>query len=155
MIITLSKKHLAAFAVCLFMALSAEAQVPVVKFTANKLVIEQYESVQLFDSSTNNPIEWEWNVYDSTTYASSSFYPNLANGDVYSDPWGSGNDEFSKNPEFAFDLPGFYTVTLRCRNSSGWSTVLVKKGYIECVLPTQYNIGYGTCGENNDKSVGS
>ncbi len=129
------------------------AQVPVVKFGASKRVVEQYESVQMFDSSTNAPYQWEWNIYDSTTYKSSGFYPSLNGGEVYSDPWGNGNNEFAKNAEFAFDYPGTYTVTLRSRNSSGWSTVLVKKGYIKCSLPTQYNLGYGTYGPNNDNVV--
>ncbi len=136
-------------------SIAIRAQVPVAKFGASKLLFEQYDGVQFFDSSTNAPYQWEWNAYDSTTYKSTGYYPNLADGNVYSDPWGNGNNEFSKNPEFAFDIPGTYTITMRCRNSTGWSTTLIKKGYVKAVLPTQYYLGYGTYGPNNDNIVES
>ncbi|MCC6817762.1 MAG: hypothetical protein IT245_02580, partial [Bacteroidia bacterium] len=67
----------------------APTAVPVVDFVAERVTIEQYSSVRLFDLSTNGPWAWTWDVYDSTTYASSGYYPNLADGDLYSDPWGN------------------------------------------------------------------
>ncbi len=129
--------------------------IPVVDFVADRVMIEQYESMQLFDLSTNGPWEWTWDVYDSTTYASSGYYPNLTDGDLYSDPWGNGNNEFTRNPEFAFDVPGCYTVVLTCKNDVGPSVAKRKVCYITVTLPTQYNLGYGTYGPNNDNVVGS
>jgi uncharacterized repeat protein (TIGR01451 family) len=131
------------------------AQVPVVKFGATKVKLEIYDFVELLDSSTNSPYQWEWNLYDSTTYKTSNYYPSISGGDVISDPNGTGKSEFTKNPEFTFDVPGDFTVTLRCRNSTGWSTLLVRKGYIKVRLPTVYNLGYGTYGPNNDNVVQS
>ncbi len=132
------------------------SQVPSAKFGPNKLIyVEQYGSTQLFDSSTNNPTQWEWYIFDSITYKSQGFYPNLSSGEIYSDPWGNGNDEFSKNPEFAFDVPGTYSVKMRCKNSTGWSNWVIKKNCIKVQLPTLYNLGYGTYGANNDNIVDS
>ena len=76
----------------------APTAIPVVDFVADRVLIEQYESMQVFDLSSNGPFEWTWDVYDSTTYASSGYYPNLTDGDLYSDPWGTGNNEFTRNP---------------------------------------------------------
>ncbi|MBL7837296.1 MAG: DUF5011 domain-containing protein [Bacteroidetes bacterium] len=133
----------------------APTAVPVVDFVAERTTIEQYQSVRLFDLSTNGPWSWTWDVYDSTTYASQGYYPNLADGDLYSDPWGNGYDEFSQNPEFAFDVPGCYTVVLTAQNDVGPSVPKRKVCYITVTLPTQYNLGYGTYGPNNDNVVGS
>lgn len=133
----------------------APTAIPVVDFVADRVQIEQYESMQLFDLSTNGPWEWTWDVYDSTTYASSGYYPNLTDGDLYSDPWGNGNNEFTRNPEFAFDIPGCYTVVLTCKNDIGNSVPRRKVCYITVTLPTQYNLGFGTYGPNNDNIVGS
>lgn len=134
----------------------AIAQVPVAKFGPNKILYcEQYGSVQLFDSSTNSPYQWEWNVYDSTTYNFQGYYPNLSTGEIYSDPNGNGNNEFSKNPEFAFDIPGTYSVRMRSRNSTGWSNWVVKKICIKVQRPTTYILGYGVYGANNDNIVDS
>lgn len=133
----------------------APSAIPVVDFVADRVQIEQYESMQLFDLSTNGPWEWTWDVYDSTTYASSGYYPNLTDGDLYSDPWGNGNNEFTRNPEFAFDVPGCYTVVLTAKNDVGPSAAKRKVCYVTVTLPTQYNLGYGTYGPNNDNVVGS
>ena len=133
----------------------APTAVPVVDFVADRVTIEQYQSMRLFDLSTNGPWAWTWDVYDSTTYASSGYYPNLTDGDLYSDPWGNGNDEFTQNPEFAFDVPGCYTVVMTCKNDVGPSATKRKICYVTVTLPTQYNLGYGTYGPNNDNVVGS
>jgi len=133
----------------------APTAIPVVDFVADRVSIEQYESMQVFDLSSNGPFEWTWDVYDSTTYASSGYYPNLTDGDLYSDPWGTGNNEFTQNPEFAFDIPGCYTVVLTAKNDVGPSAPKRKVCYITVTLPTQYNLGYGTYGPNNDNVVGS
>jgi hypothetical protein len=81
------------------LTLKAPTATPIIDFVAERTTIEQYESVKIFDLSENGPYEWTWDVYDSTTYATSDYYPNLADGDLYSDPWGTGADEFSQNPE--------------------------------------------------------
>jgi hypothetical protein len=133
----------------------APTAIPVADFVGNNVIVEQYGSMQCFDLSTNGPWAWTWEVYDSTTYASSGFYPSLATGEVYSDPWGNGFDEFSATPEFAFDYPGCYTVVLTSQNDVGPSKPIVKKCYVTVTLPTQYNLGYGTYGPNNDNVVGS
>jgi len=133
----------------------APSVIPVADFVANRVQIEQYESMQLFDLSTNGPWDWTWDVYDSTTYASSGYYPCLATGEVWSDPYSKGNTEFSQNPEFAFDVPGCYTVVLTSKNDVGSSVPRKKVCYITVTLPTQYNLGYGTYGPNNDNVVGS
>ena len=135
--------------------INAPTAIPVGDFVADRVVVEQYSSMRLFDLSTNGPWAWTWDVYDSTTYASSGFYPSLGTGEVYSDPWGNGYDEFSQNPEFAFDYPGCYTIVLTSQNDIGPSITVRKVCYITVTLPTQYNLGYGTYGPNNDNVVGS
>ena len=137
------------------LTLNTPTAIPVGDFVANRLTVEQYEITQLFDLSSNGPYEWTWDVYDSTTYASSGFYPCLATGEVYSDPNGNGNNEFTQNPQFAFDIPGCYTVTLTSKNDIGPSAPLRKTCYVTVTLPTQYNLGYGTYGPNSDNVVGS
>lgn len=129
-----------------------KAQAPVADFECCFRVITQYESVQINDLSTNSPYQWVWDVYDSTTYASSMYYPNLANGDLYSDPLSRGNNEFSKKPEFAFDVVGCYTVKLTATNANG-SGVKVKKCYIIVIPPIQFNLGYGTYGPKGDNRI--
>ncbi len=133
----------------------APTAIPVVDFVADRVVVEQYSYTKLFDLSTNGPWNWTWDIYDSTTYATSGYYPNLADGDVLSNPFNNGNNEFSQNPEFEFDVPGCYTVVMTCKNDIGPSVPRRKVCYITVTLPTQYNLGYGTYGPNNDNVVGS
>ena len=133
----------------------APTAIPVVDFIANTLVFEQFLTMKLFDLSTNGPYQWTWDVYDSTTYASSGFYPSLSNGDLYDDPDGNGSNASTRNPEFSFDYPGCYTVELTCKNDVGPSKTRRKICYITVTLPTTYNLGYGTYGPNNDNNVGS
>ncbi len=135
--------------------IKAPTAVPAVDFVADRIVVEQYSYTKLWDLSTNGPWQWEWDVYDSTTYATSGYFPNLADGDVIADPWGNGSNEFSQNPEFSFDVPGCYTVVMTCKNDVGPSAPKRKVCYITVTLPTQYNLGYGTYGPNNDNVVGS
>ncbi len=137
------------------LTLKAPTATPIIDFVAERTTIEQYESVKIFDLSENGPYEWTWDVYDSTTYATSDYYPNLADGDLYSDPWGTGANEFAQNPEFAFDVPGVYTIVLTARNDIGNSAPTRKVKYITVTLPTQYNLGFGTYGPNLDNVVGS
>ncbi|MDP2174975.1 MAG: DUF5011 domain-containing protein, partial [Bacteroidota bacterium] len=129
--------------------------VPVIDFVAERTTVEQYESVRIFDLSENGPYEWNWDVYDSTTYATQGYYPNLDDGDLFDNPWGNGADRFSQNPEFAFDIPGVYTVVLQARNDRGLSQKTRKVMYITVTLPTQYNLGFGVYGPNSDNVVGS
>lgn len=129
--------------------------VPVVDFVADRTIVELYESTKLFDLSTNGPWSWTWDVYDSVTYASSGYYPSLNSGEVNPDPWGTGANQNTQNPEFAFDVPGCYTVVMTCKNDVGPSVTRRKVCYITVTLPTQYNLGYGTYGPNNDNIVGS
>lgn len=133
----------------------APTSVPQVDFVADRVEIPIYESIRLFDLSKNGPYEWTWDVYDSTTYATQDFYPSLAGTEVQSDPWGMGYLEDTQNPEFAFDIPGCYTVVLTAKNDVGPSAPKKKVCYITVTLPTDYLIGYGVYGPNNDNIVGS
>jgi uncharacterized repeat protein (TIGR01451 family) len=137
----------------LFIVKGVKAQVPVANFKANKTVVEIYEGIQIYDSSTNTPFQWEWMVYDSTTYASSNFYPNISSSDVTEDPLANGNNRYSKNPQFVFNVIGKYTVALRSRNSSGWSNWKIINQYITVKGPSNFNIGIGVYGINNDNIV--
>lgn len=136
---------------CFFLAFSnlAQAQAPVADFESCTRLIEQYETVQLFDKSTNSPYQWTWDVYDSFT---NSWVMSLSSGDVYSDPWSTGNTEFTQNPEFAFDQIGCYTIVLTAKNASGQS-VARKKCYIKVISITSYYLGYGTYGPLGDNHV--
>lgn len=133
----------------------APTAVPTVDFVADRVTVEMYESAKLFDLSTNGPWDWVWDVYDSTTYASTGVYPSILTGDVIPDPAGNGLNEFTKNPEFEFDVPGCYTVELTSKNDIGPSAKKRKMCYITVIMPTQYNLGFGTYGPNNDNVVGS
>lgn len=140
-------------ALTLFCFNTVKAQVPVANFKANKTVIEIYGDIQVFDSSTNNPYEWEWMVYDSTTYASDNYYPSLYSSDVQDDPLSNGNDRYSKNPQFTFYSTGKFTVAMRSKNGSGWSNWKIMNQYITVQIPSHYNLGYGVYGVNNDNIV--
>ncbi|MES2617497.1 MAG: immunoglobulin-like domain-containing protein [Bacteroidota bacterium] len=137
------------------LSVNAPTQKPVANFIANRVTVEQYDIVKLFDLSTNGPWEWKWDVYDSTTYANSLYYPNLAGGDVLSNPNNNGSTEFSQNPEFMFNEPGCYVVELTSRNDIGYSAVKKKICYITVTLPTDYYLGSGSYGPNLDNIVGS
>ena len=129
--------------------------IPVANFVANKTAVEIYDVVKMFDLSTNGAYIWTWDVYDSVTYASQGIYPSLANGEVLSDPLGNGNTEFTQNPEFAFEKPGAYTVTLTARNDVGTSVMFSKTLYIIVSTSTDYSLGFGLYGPNADNNVES
>ncbi len=140
-------------AACFLFGINAlKAQAPVADFEVCYRVIPQYESIEITDLSTNSPYEWTWNVYDSFTYAGSSYYPSLGTGEVYSDPFSNGKNEFSQNPQFAFDVPGCYTVKLIAKNGNGTSAK-VKTCYILVIQPTDYYLAYGAYGPLNDNHV--
>jgi hypothetical protein len=129
--------------------------VPVGDFVADKVQIEKYQEVKLYDLSTNGPYEWVWDVYDSTTYASQDWYPSLASNEVQADPNSNGNDELSQNPEFFFLVPGCYTVVLTSKNDVGPSAAKKKICYITVTPETTYILGLATYGPNLDNIVGS
>ena len=132
---------------------SASAQVPVAKFGPGIQYVDQYGMAPLFDSSSNAPFAWEWDVYDSVTQAFRGIYATIGNGDVTDDPNGNGRNRYSKNPEFGFDVPGKYTVTLRCRNSSGWSAKKIVKKYIIVGSGSDFSMGFGVYGKNSDNVI--
>jgi hypothetical protein len=127
---------------------------PVVDFVADRVLIERYETVKLFDLSANGPYKWKWDVYDSVTYAADDIYYGLnrENDEVYSFP---GNDETTQNPEIGFDMPGCYTVVLTATNDVGQSPLKKKVCYITVTESTLYQMGFGTYGPNGDNTVGS
>lgn len=136
---------------CFFLAISnlAQAQAPVADFECCFRLVEQYETVQILDKSTNSPYQWTWEVYDSFTNA---WVMNLSSGDVFSDPWGEGNTEFSQNPEFAFDREGCFTVVLTAKNASGQS-IARKKCYLKVVSVSTYYPGFGSYGPLGDNHI--
>lgn len=130
---------------------------PVVNFVASEDTVEQYQSIQFTDLSTNGPWQWEWDIYDTITYKDDINYSSqdgivgLATGEVY----GAGiGEEQKKNPIFYFDLPGKYNVVLKATNDIG-QTVLQKNKYIIVAKPTNYMLGFGVHGENGDNRVSS
>lgn len=134
------------------LTINTPTSVPVANFVSDKVVVEQYMTAKFFDLSTNGPYQWEWKVYDSTNV---NDVKDLNSADVISDPFGNGSTEFTANPEFSFERPGCYTVELISRNDVGASVAKVKKCYILVTLPTQYSLGFGTYGPNNDNIVES
>ncbi len=130
----------------------APTAVPVVDFVACNRVIEQYGSISITDLTSNGPYQWTWDVYDSVTYASQGYYPCLSVGEVSADPWGTGANENSKNPEFLFDFPGCYTISLVAKNDVGTAKKRIKC-YVKVVAPTTYYVGYGSYGPKNDNTV--
>jgi PKD repeat protein len=149
-------KQISLFLMTSFFINLLSSQSPVANFKTCHQVISQYESVHLFDLSSSGPTMWEWNIYDSITYMNDPFYGpvvDINSGYIYSDPFSNGNNEFSQNPEFGFDLPGCYTVVLKATNLSGTSTV-VKTCLITVTQIHQFNIGFGVyTGLNTDFGI--
>ncbi|HEY1046609.1 MAG TPA: GEVED domain-containing protein, partial [Bacteroidia bacterium] len=128
---------------------------PQADFIASSVYIPQYEVLSLFDLSDYGPYQWEWNVYDSITYAGIGFYPSVAGGEILADPYGTGQNQFSKNPQFSFDYPGCYTIELTSLNDVGPSPLAIKKCYINVTYPNDFKLGYGTYGPLSDNRVES
>ncbi|HEY1046627.1 MAG TPA: T9SS type A sorting domain-containing protein [Bacteroidia bacterium] len=145
--------NLIGFSLIALTANKLEAQAPVADFETCTRVVIQYNSVKLTDLSTNTPFQWTWNLYDSLTYAGSDYYPSLATGEVIADPFSNGSDEFSKNPEFSFDVVGCYTVVLTAKNNVGNSVPKRKTCYIKVVKPFEFHLGFGTYGEKFDNKI--
>lgn len=128
-------------------SISAFAQVPVANFKSCKRVIEQYETIEMEDLSTNSPLMWEWSVLDSKGADA------LNSGDVIADPLLYGQGKYSKNPQFQFDLPGCYTITLKASNMTGPSAIESKTCYIEVFESSSVYLGYGTYGPKGDNHI--
>jgi uncharacterized repeat protein (TIGR01451 family) len=128
----------------------APTAAPVASFSSCVRVVQQYETVQFFDESSNGPWQWTWDVYDSTSFAGS-----LWTGEVVADPFNTGNNEFSANPQFQFDVPGLYTIRLVVKNDIGTSQSFVKTSFVKVVRPTLYYLGYGAYGKKGDNVVNS
>ena len=126
--------------------------VPVANFVTNKSLVEQYQTAIIYDLSTNGPYKWLWKVYDSTDV---NDVKDINSGDVTPDPFATGANETTGKPEFAFNRPGCYTVELVSTNDVGNSNPIVKKCYITVISPTEYVLGFGTYGPNNDNIVES
>lgn len=84
----------------------SSANTPVANFGANLTSGSAPLAVQFYDLSTGNPTEWEW--------------------DFNSDGQVDSNEQ---NPVYEFMYPGYYTVTLRAGNGTGWGNV-TKINYI-------------------------
>lgn len=134
------------------LTVNAPTAIPVANFVSDKVIVEQYMTARFYDLSTNGPWKWEWKVYDSSDV---NDVKDLNSGDVISDPGGNGATEFTSSPEFSFERPGCYTVELVSTNDVGNSLPKVKKCYITVIMPTQYLLGFGSYGPNNDNIVES
>ena len=142
----LSAKLLLVFSFLSIFKLSA--QVPVAKFGPNKIVyVDQYGSFQFFDSSTNSPTAWEWQVYDSVSHKYMGFYPSLLDGYVSANP-----DANAQNPEFYFSTNGRYTIEMRCKNSAGWSNWISKKVAV-VVGRYAFDLGFNNNWTENEDNI--
>jgi PKD repeat protein len=83
------------------------AKTPLAKFSATPLIGHPPLEVQFTDKSTGNISAWEWDF----------------NGDGVP-------DSNVQNPDYTYESPGNYTVSLTVRGPDGNNTV-AKKGYIE------------------------
>jgi PKD repeat protein len=72
---------------------------PVADFTADATTINEGESVQFTDLSTNSPIAWSW-TFEGGTPASST----------------------AQHPQVSYNAPGIYDVTLTVTNADGSDT---------------------------------
>lgn len=138
-----------------YFQVNAPNTVPAADFVSSSNSISQYDLVKFFDLSTQGPWKWQWDVYDSATYASMGYYPSLSGGEVIADPSFNGSNEYTANPEFEFDVPGCYTVVLTSTNDIGPSLRKVKKCYVTVSLPNVYNLGFGNYGPEGDNYVES
>jgi len=132
----------------------APTVIPTADFVSNYTSLEIYNSVQLFDLSTDGPYIWKWNVYDSTTYVNDPFDPtsDLNSGWISYD---NGTSPFSQNPVITFYREGVYCVELTATNGIGPSVMKKKCAYITVISPTNYYLGFGSYGPNSDNIVGS
>lgn len=123
--------------------------VPIADFVSNSLLVEQFSTIKLNDLSQFGPYQWVWKVYDSSDVNNvrdiNSGAIDLENGTTLS----------SQDPELLFLEPGCYTVELICTNDIGSSTMKKKTCYITVTLPTDYLLGFGTFGPNQDNVVES
>ncbi|WP_167618862.1 PKD domain-containing protein [Maribellus sediminis] len=78
---------------------------PLAEFTADVTSINQGQTVNFFDQSTNSPTAWKWE-------------------------FGDGNTSTLQNPAHIYSLPGTYSVSLLVENEYG-SDTLIKQNYIE------------------------
>ena len=127
------------------------SQAPVADFKSCLKVVKKHDVVQFFDLSSNIPTQWEWDVYDSITYANEPDYGpvvDMNSGNIISDPFLNGNGHLSKNPEFQFELTGCYTLVLKATNQNGTASI-VKNCYIRVVEISDIVIGFGTYGDLN------
>ncbi|MCP5103524.1 MAG: PKD domain-containing protein [bacterium] len=90
---------------------------PVADFSASSTVIEEGQSVNFTDTSTNSPTSWSWTFYG-----------------------GSPSSSSSQNPSVTYNNAGTYTVSLTATNSGGNDTE-TKTNYITVteVLPSVGN----------------
>ncbi len=66
-----------------------------------------------------------------------SFVNLSLNGSEYLWDFGDGNTSTEMNPDFVYDTPGMYTVTLTVTNPDGLTDEMVKEDYITVVPPAQ------------------
>jgi PKD repeat protein len=88
-------------------------QPPVANFTADKTTVDEGDSVNFTDQSTNNPDTWDW-TFNGGTPATST----------------------AQNPTVTYSTAGTYTVTLVASNSYGSDTE-TKVDYITVQVPNQ------------------
>ncbi len=96
-------------------------QPPVADFTASDTSINEGQSINFADSSTNNPTSWSWNFTGGTPSTSTA-----------------------QNPSITYNTAGTYTVELTATNSEG-SDAETKTNYITVTAtPTTGEVGNTT-----------
>jgi PKD repeat protein len=107
-------------------------QPPVAEFFGGRTTVEEGQTVDFADLSSNNPTSWSWTFEGGTPAASTE-----------------------KNPFVVYNTVGTYTVTLTATNSAGSDTE-IKTGYITVnpgVLPLVFETGVLTGVGSNWQTV--
>ncbi|RLD61457.1 MAG: hypothetical protein DRJ01_07890 [Bacteroidetes bacterium] len=78
--------------------------IPIAAFTSDQTVVDEGQSIQFTDQSTNTPTSWSWD-------------------------FGDGGISTEQNPTYAYNTAGTYTVSLEVTNDNG-SDTLTKIDYI-------------------------
>ncbi len=79
--------------------------IPIANFTVEESQICQYDTVQFYDMSTNQPNNWQWIFEpDAVTFV-------------------NGTNSNSQNPSVVFNYPHYYSVTLHASNAAGSDTI--------------------------------
>lgn len=102
--------------------LFTKAQVPIVKFSTSSTTSTQGQSINLYDSSSNIPSSWKWEITPKTFYDPS--YGIVAAYKI-------SPTDTSQNIKVTFLCGGKFNVCLTASNSSGSGTKVCKNNFID------------------------